>query len=687
MWASASLVTIGLVLAGGSSVVGHAATVPQEAAVVTPAPTPAKATDAPLEQQSATDVTTETAPTTTEKVEPAKTPATVPDKPVTTDDKDLVGVDSTTVATSSETTVPDQSTKQPLTDMPAMPAKKEDIENPKEPTPEPKVRSLEVIKKIGNQPQPPVTSPGGKVDSKQPSIDQWMPDKHLQKFVLSAIMAENKGGYTSVQDSKNNAGEFPGITKVSDITPAVLSRLVVLEEYDTLDKNPDYITNILQIKSLEGLEKATSLERLDINISNTLLKDWCNRNAQSTNPWIQTEIMRLKRNYYAQYGLITSVKPLANLKNLGEGTISLQGQSITSLLPIKWAWEDAKNTVNLFFQRNSILDFSEFKCIRNNSVSLFNVEGSSYVEMNPIVIHVGEKVSIALPKIVNVDDKNEIDSNTKTYVNSSVMSDDERPNIDDNDVTIERDGGEMKLNITNHDKKPGIKSYFRVWLRAKNEDDFYFYIPYTVVPFPIENPTFIPQIIGNTVPISTSTVQENTISEESGQVTVQYLDNMGQIIAPDKVLTGLVGDTYLAPELTLSRYQLLREPQNEQGYFTPMPQTVIYTYQPIEPTTSTKKIPKGNGDSGQRPQKPKQPKPRPQTTGPATPAHRSGITPTHRTLYRLTSHQRNGQVVKLSVATLQPKLPQTNGQETSWLQILGAALLSSVSWVFWRHRN
>ncbi|WP_129032850.1 hypothetical protein [Levilactobacillus suantsaii] len=110
---------------------GHAATVPQEAAVVTPAPTPAKATDAPLEQQSATDVTTETAPTTTEKVEPAKTPATVPDKPVTTDDKDLVGVDSTTVATSSETTVPDQSTKQPLTDMPAMPAKKKTLKTPK----------------------------------------------------------------------------------------------------------------------------------------------------------------------------------------------------------------------------------------------------------------------------------------------------------------------------------------------------------------------------------------------------------------------------------------------------------------------------------------------------------------------------------------------------------------------------
>ncbi|AYM01696.1 MucBP domain-containing protein [Levilactobacillus yiduensis] len=82
-------------------------------------------------------------------------------------------------------------------------------------------------------------------------------------------------------------------------------------------------------------------------------------------------------------------------------------------------------------------------------------------------------------------------------------------------------------------------------------------------------------------------------------VTVQFLNENGQKVAPSESLTGSYGAAYQARKRNLEGYTLVKDSGNTTGIFTTEPQTVTYTYQRVQAlkagrtymvVSSTKKI-------------------------------------------------------------------------------------------------
>ena len=61
-------------------------------------------------------------------------------------------------------------------------------------------------------------------------------------------------------------------------------------------------------------------------------------------------------------------------------------------------------------------------------------------------------------------------------------------------------------------------------------------------------------------------------------VTVHYQDEYGNILAPNVVLEGYVGDGYTSETKSISGYTLKTRPNNANGFFTTFPQDVTYIY-------------------------------------------------------------------------------------------------------------
>ena len=61
-------------------------------------------------------------------------------------------------------------------------------------------------------------------------------------------------------------------------------------------------------------------------------------------------------------------------------------------------------------------------------------------------------------------------------------------------------------------------------------------------------------------------------------VTVHYQDEYGNILAPNVVLEGYVGDGYTSETKSISGYTLKTRPNNATGFFTTFPQDVTYIY-------------------------------------------------------------------------------------------------------------
>lgn len=80
---------------------------------------------------------------------------------------------------------------------------------------------------------------------------------------------------------------------------------------------------------------------------------------------------------------------------------------------------------------------------------------------------------------------------------------------------------------------------------------------------------------------SSSTTTGTTTGHSVAQaqpVTVHYVDEDGQAVAPAKTLTGDYGATYHASQPVITGYTLLKDSGNTTGTFTSTAQTVTYTY-------------------------------------------------------------------------------------------------------------
>ncbi|EAD0070151.1 LPXTG cell wall anchor domain-containing protein [Listeria monocytogenes] len=65
---------------------------------------------------------------------------------------------------------------------------------------------------------------------------------------------------------------------------------------------------------------------------------------------------------------------------------------------------------------------------------------------------------------------------------------------------------------------------------------------------------------------------------KGGDVTVQYKDTTGAVLADSTTLSGNVGENYTTTAKTIDGYSLTTTPTNANGTFSTNPQTVIYTY-------------------------------------------------------------------------------------------------------------
>ncbi|MBC2165597.1 hypothetical protein HCB26_03260 [Listeria booriae] len=61
-------------------------------------------------------------------------------------------------------------------------------------------------------------------------------------------------------------------------------------------------------------------------------------------------------------------------------------------------------------------------------------------------------------------------------------------------------------------------------------------------------------------------------------VTVRYVDDQGEVLAPEERLTGVLGEAYAAQAKTIDGYQLTKEPANRVGTFSTEAQTVTFVY-------------------------------------------------------------------------------------------------------------
>ncbi|GEO75463.1 hypothetical protein FD30_GL002079 [Levilactobacillus namurensis DSM 19117] len=222
----------------------------------------------------------------------------------------------------------------------------------------------------------------------------------------------------------------------------------------------------------------------------------------------------------------------------------------------------------------------------------------------------------------------------------------------------------------------------------------------------------------------------------NGQVIVHYQDLQGNDLADPVTLTGQVTTDYTSEPLATvpGDYQLVSTPFNAQGTYTKEDQNVVYLYRKIQTG--------GGGDHGnpdqpdqpetpdvpETPEVPEQPGvPEPPVT-PEQPAQEAGdgaqlaeaptltdqVAPEKvATLVRqggdaatidpaamqaTTEHSAQPLATKGTVTASQPdqattttQLPQTNDRQQSWLQVIGATLLGSLTavtgWIFSRQRH
>ncbi|MBC6314399.1 MucBP domain-containing protein [Listeria grandensis] len=61
-------------------------------------------------------------------------------------------------------------------------------------------------------------------------------------------------------------------------------------------------------------------------------------------------------------------------------------------------------------------------------------------------------------------------------------------------------------------------------------------------------------------------------------VTVRYVDDQGEVLAPEERLTGVLGEAYEAQVKTIDGYKLTKEPANRVGTFSTEAQTVTFVY-------------------------------------------------------------------------------------------------------------
>jgi len=383
------------------------------------------------------------------------------------------------------------------------------------------------------------------------SIDQWMPNKRLQRAIfyqlthLSPVPDDDKTWQSTV-----------------DITKADMKRLkkVFIGYLGGEDGESTYNPDGEEYR-LDGLEYATNLE--------TLMMGGGGTDDES----------------YQNFGNIKNVSPLKNLTSLK--TLWLSNNQISDVSPLA----GLTNLTELRLHDNFIADFSSLKNIPADvsDNGMFQYIFPEPIKVNSWTRHAHLNIPLHLQNgelATGVDQQLEDMYLNHNYVGGAYGHGGKPVTFwytQGGEVTEDGKGG---LDFTNiHDQAvfpPG----------GDQTGNYYFLIAkYVIGKHPAHRYSFW-------------IVQRYDIGDAAEPITVTYQDEHGQELAPSQTLNGDIGDAYQTEAATIPGYELTETPVNAQGTFGEEPITATYIYRkpvPVSPVTPPVPKPTPNPQPGPKP--------------------------------------------------------------------------------------
>ncbi|WP_261810055.1 MucBP domain-containing protein [Levilactobacillus humaensis] len=351
------------------------------------------------------------------------------------------------------------------------------------------------------------------------SIDQWMPNKRLQRAVLYQLQ-----NLSPVPDDE------PTWNSVADITKEDMKRLkgIYVGALGGEDGESTYNPDGSEY-SIEGIEYATNLETVDFG-----------GGGMNDGP-------------QQMFGNLVDISPLAKLPKLT--TVLLQNNQIEDISPLA----HLKNVTWLDLTFNHISDFSPLKGISYET----NEFRFQYLERRTPIVVDGKTRKAHINSGIKLQDgtfaQNPIAKNLITWHYYADEDEDKTFQFytKGGELTADAEGGLDFSEIK--DQEPGITGHGVIPL----PDKYYLNAQYVTADGKY---AFL-------------LMQPYKLGDVAAPVTVQYHDENGQEVAPDAApLEGMMGETYTAKPIDIPGYDLVKSPENAQGTFGKDPITVTFTY-------------------------------------------------------------------------------------------------------------
>jgi len=379
-------------------------------------------------------------------------------------------------------------------------------------------------------PTPTVIMPQARI-SAQSLIDNWMPNEKLQELVWKEL---------KVADDTRNSRVFKSGRHWETAKDITQSDLKLLDDLDLAAHGTTYIDGKHSF-SLEGLEYATNLKRLDVSND-------------------------LRYEPYAMRGDITDLTPLKSLVNLE--SLQFTGNRVSDITPIT----SLKNIKELVFPENQVADFSSLDMAQYTTVSF----GQQFVEGKIEYIPYGDKYTMANPVkepqgaklvlqpstpgfFIPIFMENTNDYRVIRAINSGAITTMTDGKINFSEIQSQSMPGEdvnWQLQ-SSHMYAPREKYEFFLTMKFRFEDgpgnpDVSYIIPYI----------------------------------QTSDITFNYVNEAGENIAKSYTLKGVSGDRYQVKAEKISGYHP-NGPDNAEGIFTEVPQTVTFRYTKDNPKPVT----------------------------------------------------------------------------------------------------
>lgn len=335
----------------------------------------------------------------------------------------------------------------------------------------------------------------------------------------------NKTLQTAILNALNKGNYGKTWASVADIQQ---SDLLLLDKLDM----STYLTYIdgKSSFSLEGLQYASNLT--DLNLANNL-----------------------NSNKYFR-GDITDISPLASLKNLTRLQLILQ--RVSDITPLA----NLTKLVDLNLSNNEIADFSSLNAAQYTKYFYYAAQNvladvvyipttGKYTVTSPVKPPKGVTFHLDAPangKAIFVVSANQPDASVRLYYNGG---------------TDTLTGDQLSYQVTKNQVMPGPASIPNFqYMIIQNPYAYYMMSTFLDASGNDIAELFIPYIVAN----------------YAKDVTVNYVDEQGNALAPAETLSGLIGENYTATAKTLTGYQLGDQPTTITGAFSDVEQTVTFVY-------------------------------------------------------------------------------------------------------------